>query len=63
MIDAVCPRVLESASLYVDFTVISDDQINDETGRGIAFLLRRFERDREIGGAIAERIERTREHG
>ena len=63
MIDAVRHRVLEPASMDVDLTVISNDQIRAQIGLDTAFLLRRLEPDREIGDAVAERIERIRELG
>ena len=47
----------------VDLTVISNDQISAQIGLDTAFLLRRLEPDREIGDAVAERIERIRELG
>ncbi len=63
MIDAVLHRVLEPASMDVDLTVISNDQIRAQIGLDSAFLLRRLEPYREIGDAVAERIERIRELG
>jgi hypothetical protein len=63
MIDAVRHRVLEPASMDVDLTVISNDQISAQIGLDAAFLLRRLEPEREIGDAVVERIERIRELG
>lgn len=63
MIDAVRHRVLEPASMDVDLTVISNDQISTQIGLDTAFLLRRLEPDRDITDAVAERLERIRELG
>ncbi len=63
MINAVRHYVLEPASMEVDLTAISNDQISDQIGLDAAFLLRRLEPDREIGDSVAERIERIRELG
>jgi len=63
MINAIRHCVLEPASMEVDLTAIPNDQICAQIGLDAAFLLRRLEPNREIGDAIAERIERIRELG
>lgn len=63
MIDTIRHHVLEPASMDVDLTAISNDQISAQIGLDSAFLLRRLEPDREIGDAVVERIERIRELG
>jgi hypothetical protein len=63
MIDAVRHRVLEPASMDVDLTDISIDQLNAQIGLDAAFLLRRLEPFREIEEVVADRIHRVRELG
>jgi hypothetical protein len=63
MIEAVRRRVLEPASMEVDLTAISADQLMTQIGLDAAFLLRRLEPDRAIAASVGERVQRVRELG
>ncbi|MBC3940623.1 hypothetical protein [Sphingomonas albertensis] len=63
MIDAVRRQILEPASMDVELTAISNDQLDEQIGLDAAFLLRRLEPDRDVGARVVERIRRVRELG
>ena len=58
MIDAVRARVLEPASMEVDLTAISADQLMTQIGLDAAFLLRRLEPDCAVAESVGERVQR-----
>jgi hypothetical protein len=63
MIDAVRAGALETASMDVDLSTISTDQLETQIGLDAAFLLRRLEPDRAIAGTFGERLQRVKELG
>ncbi|MDH6230774.1 hypothetical protein M2281_001346 [Mesorhizobium soli] len=63
MIEAVRNRVLETASMDVDFGKITNDQLTTQIALDAAYLLRRLEPDGEMPEAIGDRIRRVQELG